>query len=81
MWLPNSICCCIESEPLEEACQGQTGQETVGALEATPHRRKLRAAQRMVISARMGRPHRVPQLTPTPLAITSPSSTARPSGK
>ena len=46
-----------------------------------PRRRELRAAQRMAISARIGRPSRVPQLTPAPLAITSPSSTARPGEK
>src|ERR1039458_1256975 len=46
-----------------------------------PRRRELRAAQRMATSVRIGRPSRAPQLTPAPLAITSPSSTARPGEK
>ena len=46
-----------------------------------PRRRELRAAQRMAIRARIGRPSRAPQLTPAPLARTSPSSTARPGEK
>ena len=42
---------------------------------------ELRAAQRRAIAARIGRPSRAPQLTPAPLARTSPSSTARPGEK
>ena len=36
---------------------------------------------RIAMQARIGRPSKVPQLTPAPLAITSPNSTARPGEK
>src|ERR1035441_10666795 len=46
-----------------------------------PRWRELRAAQKMATSVRIGRPSKAPQLTPAPLARTSPSSTARPGEK
>jgi hypothetical protein len=46
-----------------------------------PRSRELRAPQRMAISVRIGSPSNMPQLTPTPFATTSPSSTARPGEK
>jgi hypothetical protein len=42
---------------------------------------ELRAAQMSAKSVRKGKPSRAPQLTPTPFAITSPSSTVRPGEK
>ena len=58
---------------------GHNGFQIVG--EARPRRRELRAAQRMAIRARIGKPNRAPQRTPAQLAITSPNSTARPGEK
>lgn len=56
--------------PLQNAYQGQIGQESTGALEARPRRRELRAAQMMAISVRIGGASRAPQLTPAPFATT-----------
>src|ERR1035437_1843195 len=57
----------------------QRGFQIAG--EAKPRGRELRAAQRTAIRVRISRPSRAPQLTPAPLARTSPSSTARPGEK
>ena len=43
-----------------------------------PRRKELRAAQTTANSVRIGKPSKVPQLTPAPFATTSPSSTVRP---
>ena len=48
---------------------------------AQERRRELRAAQMSAKSVRDGRPSKVPQLTPAPLARTSPSSAERPGEK
>jgi len=56
-------------------------RNSVAAQEGGARSRQYGRDYRRARQARMGRPRSVPQLTPAPLARTSPSSTARPGEK